>query len=78
MIIANVHKAKTDLSKLLFAVENGEEVFIAKSGDPLYKVIKAKPEQKRSSRGVLKGKVLLNDEHFDDEDPEINKLFYGE
>jgi len=78
MIIANVHKAKTDLSKLLHAVDADEEVFIARSGDPLYKLIKAKPEEKKSSRGILKGKVLLNDEHFDDEDPEINKLFYGE
>ena len=77
MIIANVHKAKTDLSKLLAATDDGEDVFIARNGTPLYKVIKAKPKTKKRIAGFFKGKIWTSAD-FDDEDPKINKLFYGE
>lgn len=78
MIIANVHKAKTELSKLIAATLAGEEVFIAKAGEPVVKMVKTRP--KKSSKrvpGLFKGKIWVSSD-FDDEDPEINKLFYGE
>lgn len=75
MIVANVHKAKTELSKLIVAALNGEEVVIAKNNEPIIDLVKhqKKPERKP---GLFKGRVILmDDDHFDDEDPEINKLF---
>ncbi len=74
MIIANIHKAKTDLSKLIVAALAGEEVVISNNNKPVVDIIKhtKKPERKP---GLFKGQVLLNDDTFDNEDPKINKLF---
>ena len=52
----NVHEAKTQLSKLLDRVHAGEEIVIAKNGEPYARLVpleKPKPRQP----GLLKGKV---------------------
>ncbi len=77
MIIANVHKAKTDLSKLIEAVLSGEKVIIAKNNVPVVELVKHKKPLFKSSYGILKGKVWVSND-FDKEDLEINKMFYGE
>ena len=33
--VVNVHEAKTQLSRLLFQVEQGEEIWIARAGKPV-------------------------------------------
>ena len=38
----NVHEAKTNLSKLIKAVENGEEVIIARDGKAVVQLVPAK------------------------------------
>ncbi len=38
--IVNVHEAKTNLSKLLEAVENGQEIIIARNGKPAARLAK--------------------------------------
>lgn len=50
-----VHKAKTDLSKLIDAALNGEEVVIAKGKAPAVKLVPV--EETRFISGVLKGIV---------------------
>lgn len=77
MIIANVHKAKSDLSALIAAVLAGKDVVIAKNNEPVVQLVKYQKPKVKSSYGILKGKVWMSDD-FNDEDPEINKLFYGE
>jgi len=74
----NIYDAKTNLSKLIAKVQEGKEVIIAKAGKPVAKIISYK-EKKLTPRkpGLWKGKVWISPD-FDDEDPEINKLFYGE
>lgn len=37
-MIVNIHEAKTNLSKLIKAVENGEDVTIARDGKPVVKL----------------------------------------
>jgi prevent-host-death family protein len=75
MIIANVHKAKTDLSKLIAAAMAGEEVVISKNNEPVVDLVKHQKKLERKP-GLFKGRVfLMDEEHFDDEDTEINKLF---
>lgn len=52
----NVHEAKTQLSKLLDRAHAGEEIVIAKNGEPYARLVpleKPKPRQP----GLLKGKV---------------------
>ena len=77
MQIINIHEAKTTLSKLIERALNGEDVIIAKAGKPVVKLVAYKKELKPRKLGLWKGKVWVSDD-FDDEDPEINKLFYGE
>ena len=71
----NIHEAKTNLSKLIAFLENGEDVIIAKAGNPVAKLIAYKPVQKRKPNS-LKGKVKFF-EDFDSSNQEIEKLFEG-
>lgn len=75
MQIVNIHEAKTNLSKLIEKTLNGEEVIIAKAGEPLVELVVHKKKLKPRKLGLLKGKIVIPD-NFDDEDEEINKLFY--
>ncbi|OGM26595.1 hypothetical protein A3D00_01330 [Candidatus Woesebacteria bacterium RIFCSPHIGHO2_02_FULL_38_9] len=76
MQVANIHQAKTNLSKLIEEVLLGQEVIIAKAGRPVAKLVSYKPKKKERKPGLLKGKITIPDD-FDDEDEEINKMFYG-
>lgn len=76
MQIMNIHQAKTNLSKLLEMTLAGEDVVIAKAGKPIAKLVAYKEKLKPRKSGLWKGKIWMSDD-FDDEDPEINKLFYG-
>jgi len=71
----NIHEAKTNLSKLIAFLENGEDIIIAKAGNPVAKLISYKPTKKREPN-KLKGKVEFF-EKFDDSNEEIEKLFFG-
>lgn len=75
MQIINIHQAKTNLSKLIEQVIAGEDVVIAKAGKPIAKLIKYKEPLKPRVPGLWKGKVWISND-FNEEDKEINKLFY--
>ena len=77
MQIVNIHEAKTNLSKLIALTQSGEEIIIAKAGKPVVKLSSYKDQLKPRKAGLLKGKIFVPD-NFNDEDLEINKLFYGE
>ena len=48
----NIHHAKTNLSKLIAAVESGEEVVITRKGKPAVKLVLAETP-KKSRRNIL-------------------------
>lgn len=75
MQIFNIHEAKTNLSKLIEKTLAGEDVIIARAGKPVAKVVAYKEKLVPRRLGLLKGKIIVPDD-FDDEDEEINKLFY--
>lgn len=75
MQVMNIHQAKTNLSKLIEMTLAGENVVIAKAGKPVAKLVAYKEKLKPRKPGLWKGKVWMSDD-FNDEDPEINKLFY--
>lgn len=75
MQFTNIHQAKTNLSKLIAKTLKGEEVIIAKAGKPVVKLVAYKKKLKPRKPGLWKGKVWISDD-FNDEDEEINKLFY--
>jgi prevent-host-death family protein len=49
----NIHEAKTELSKLIAAVEAGDEVVIARRGKPVAKLVKYE-RKARAPLGSLK------------------------
>ena len=75
-MIVNLSEAKAQLSKLVDLVCHGERVTIAKNNLPLVDLVPHTPRGKRKL-GVLRGQIEIGD-NFDDPDPEIENLFYGE
>lgn len=65
----NIHEAKTQLSKLIEAVEAGEEVILARAGRPVAKLVAFKPAKPVRKPGLLKGKIRISDD-FDDPLPQ--------
>lgn len=66
----NIHEAKTQLSKLLEAVERGEEVTIARNGRPVA-VLSAVPASRRSGFGSVPEFAAWTPEVMDELDAEI-------
>ena len=75
----NIHRAKTNLSKLIAAAESGEEVIIARNGKPAVKLVLVAPPVRKSRKHMLGagiGKLWMADDAFSPEtDLEIQKLF---
>lgn len=53
--IINVHKAKTQFSRLLERVHVGEEIIVSKSGKPYVRIVPLAPAVARRQPGRLKG-----------------------
>ncbi|MBS4022357.1 MAG: type II toxin-antitoxin system Phd/YefM family antitoxin [Dethiobacter sp.] len=68
-IKVNVHDAKTNLSKLLMMVKDGQEVIIAKSGKPVARLVPYAKQEIKRLPGSAKGLVSLADD-FDAPLPE--------
>ena len=72
MQTVNIHEAKTHLSRLLEAVERGEEVVIARAGQPIATLIAYKPPRGRiAPPGSMEGEIWM----ADDFDEPIDDLF---
>jgi prevent-host-death family protein len=63
MTTVTIHKAKTQLSKLIEQALRGEEVVIARGKEPVVRLVPYAREQPKRGFGSLKGKVWL-DESF--------------
>jgi prevent-host-death family protein len=70
MIEVNIHEAKTHLSRLLAQVEAGEEVIIARNGDPVAKLVAIGKNSKKRVLGQYRGQVIIADDFDDPVDPE--------
>jgi prevent-host-death family protein len=55
----NIHRAKTELSKLIGDVLAGQEVVIAKAGKPVAKLIPFRTKKKSRTPGSAKGQVVI-------------------
>jgi prevent-host-death family protein len=84
MVIANIHNAKTNLSKLIERAEAGEEVVIARNGKPVVRLapleqppksdIPRRPDGLPAWMGSLKGQISYGPD-FDKADEEIRRSF---
>jgi prevent-host-death family protein len=55
----NIHDAKTNLSRIIERVEQGEEIIISRAGNPVAKVVPLTGRLQRRGRGSLRGKLVL-------------------
>ena len=63
MIQVNMHEAKTNFSKLIRRVLNGEEVIIARAGEPVARLGPVEKERKSPrSPGSARGLVRIADD----------------
>ncbi len=63
----NIHEAKTHLSRLLEAVERGEEVVIARAGKPVARLSAyVPPKRKILPPGSMEGRGWWISDDFDD------------
>jgi antitoxin (DNA-binding transcriptional repressor) of toxin-antitoxin stability system len=67
----NIHEAKTQLSKLLRRVQDGEEIVIAKAGKPIARLSRFPDRPPDRVPGMDKGKVVIHPD-FDDPLPEFD------
>ena len=74
----NMHEAKTNLSKLVAALESGEadEIEIARAGHVVARIVRPQPAGQRSP-GVWAGRVRIHPD-FDELPDDVAAAFRGE
>ena len=77
MQITNIHQAKTQLSKLIERVLQGEEIIIAKAGNPVAKLVPYQANKQPRVGGRWRGKVKMAAD-FDELPEGLARLFLGE
>lgn len=77
MKIVNIHQAKTHLSRLVQRAAQGEEIVIAKAGEPMAKLVPYRKSSGPRHPGYWRGRVKIRDD-FDELPEEIEVAFRGE
>jgi antitoxin (DNA-binding transcriptional repressor) of toxin-antitoxin stability system len=79
MQTVNMLEAKTNLSRLVEAIEMGNEteIIIARNGRPAAKLVAFVDEQPERKIGVAKGKFVVPDS-IDTDNEAVEQLFLGE
>ncbi|HYD89779.1 MAG TPA: type II toxin-antitoxin system prevent-host-death family antitoxin [Vitreimonas sp.] len=77
MTQVNLYEAKTQLSKLVDRAAKGEDIVIAKNGEPVAVLVApAKVTKPKREFGFLKAEMeALSDEAWEESDEEVRKLF---
>ncbi len=74
MHTVNMHEAKSQLSALVKAALDGEDVVIAKAGNPLVRLVPYQDRKTPRRPGRLKGLIKMSPD-FDEIDDEITNMF---
>lgn len=61
-IIKNLYEAKTELSSLVERAAKGEEIIIAKNGEPMARLVRFESTKGRRVPGCAKGKIWIADD----------------
>jgi prevent-host-death family protein len=67
-----MHEAKTHFSKLIAAVEAGEEVIVQRGDDPVARIVPYSPPDPGRGFGALRGRIWIADD-FDDPLPDFEE-----
>jgi prevent-host-death family protein len=70
MIEVNIHEAKTHLSRLLARVAEGEDVVIARSGEPIARIVPIERPKGPRILGQFRGRIVIPSDFNDPVDPE--------
>ena len=74
--IVNMFEAKTNLSKLVARVQNGERIILAKNGTPVAALVVEHPRREKARIGAwASDRTVMIPDNFDDPDPEIAAMF---
>lgn len=60
-----IHRAKTELSRLIEQACAGEEVVITRGKEPVVRLVPVGTEPARRRFGALRGKITVDDSFFD-------------
>lgn len=74
MEAVNIHEAKTRLSELLKRVEQGEELIIARAGEPVARLVPYRSHSGPRRLGQFRGQAVLA-EGFDEVPEDIRAAF---
>jgi prevent-host-death family protein len=75
MTQVGMHEAKTHLSKLVERAQAGEEIVIARNGEPVARLVPVEHRNRMANvRGALKGKIWMADD-FDELPDDIAEAF---
>jgi prevent-host-death family protein len=72
--VVNIHEAKSRLSELIRAAEQGDEIILARNGVTVAKLITWPPASPRRAPGAWKGQVSYRDDLVGS-DRDVNALF---
>jgi len=73
----NLYAAKTHLSELVDRAAAGEEIVIAKAGEPKAMLVPLRAQKKPRKGGFLRGKIWVAPNFDDPLPPEIQAAFEG-
>jgi prevent-host-death family protein len=73
----NIHDAKTQFSKLIEAVVQGEQVVIARAGKPVARLTSINTQKLVRRPGALKGKITIADDFNAPLPDDLNSAFEG-
>jgi len=76
-MMANIHLAKSQLSRLIERAVAGEEVIISKAGKPVVRLVPYAQKKPPRRLGLLKGKIRIARD-FDELPEELAAAFRGE
>jgi prevent-host-death family protein len=65
MTKVNIHQAKTQFSRLVDLAASGEEIIIAKSGQPVARLVPYQPKGVVRRPGTMRGKIRIK-KNFDE------------
>ena len=76
-ITVNIHAAKTQLSRLLEQVEDGEEIVIARAGKPIARIVPLVTSRPKRKLGILEGQYTGADNIDDPLPDDLLEEFYN-
>jgi len=73
-LTVNMHEAKTQLSRLVAQVQEGEEILIARAGKPVARLTRIERKVEPRRFGTAKGKVRIGKD-FDSPVPGFEEFY---